>query len=115
MIGSVCGASVALLAVYMHLKSLRNHEADALAGDTFDVNIYISWAGMFFAFTCFQASLAGLTGLNLGVLPSKSSWYLGSGLTISLQNFIGYSMGPFLPGLLTDHLGLNLGDAYENA
>lgn len=67
------------------------------------VLLWISWAAHLLIFVGFNASLAGLTGINVGSLsvPARS---FGSGCTVSIQNLLGYALGPLLPGAIMDEL-----------
>jgi len=66
-----------------------------------DYKMYIIWASVICLFSCFNACLAGVTGICVSAAP-EDMWTLSSGITVSLQNLFGYAMGPLLPGIVMD-------------
>lgn len=95
---SVCGALVCLIVLFAkcHAGTLGSSLSDFWL-------LQVIWLAHFVIFVGFNASLAGLTGINIGALsPHMRS--LGSGCTVSVQNLLGYAMGPLVPGALMDEL-----------
>lgn len=60
-----------------------------------------AWLGLFVVFAAGNATLAGLTGTNASAVDEKMM-SLGSGCTLTLQNLLGFAMGPLLPGAMMD-------------
>jgi len=112
--GAIVGAAIGCFALSVHLQSSFSRDPQAISGYIRDPFIYVFWAGMFILFASFNSSLAGLTGLNVSAVEPHI-WSLGSGVTVSLQNLLGYSMGPLLPGLVMDQLGLDMQDNFGQA
>lgn len=99
MSASMCGAlvGIAVLCAKWHFGSY---------GHTSGYNdplLMIIWGAIFVIFAGFNASLAGVTGINIGAV-STNMRSVGSGCTVSVQNLLGYSMGPLLPGFVMDGL-----------
>lgn len=105
MLLAALGASGSLAALFLQYRRLQAagptaHYAGWGQGDSL---LYAAWFGVFVIFAAFNGTVAGLTGLNVSALDS-SLWSIGSGFTVSMQNLLGYSMGPLLPGLVMDIL-----------
>lgn len=94
----VCGGAtnIAVLVAKCHAGTLGT-------GGLSSTLLWASWGAHLMIFVGFNASLAGLTGINVGSLsvPVRS---FGSGCTVSVQNLLGYALGPLLPGAIMDHL-----------
>eukprot|EP00446_Apocalathium_sp_SHHI-4_P010471 CAMPEP_0177161256 /NCGR_PEP_ID=MMETSP0367-20130122/5265_1 /TAXON_ID=447022 ORGANISM="Scrippsiella hangoei-like, Strain SHHI-4" /NCGR_SAMPLE_ID=MMETSP0367 /ASSEMBLY_ACC=CAM_ASM_000362 /LENGTH=584 /DNA_ID=CAMNT_0018606969 /DNA_START=11 /DNA_END=1765 /DNA_ORIENTATION=- len=69
--------------------------------------LYGVWLAIFVVFAGFNASIAGLTGINIASVDSHMR-SIGSGCTVSIQNLLGYAMGPLLPGFVMDLLSATL-------
>lgn len=68
-----------------------------------DPKMYVIWISVICVFSCFNACMAGVTGICVSAAP-EDMWTLSSGITVSLQNLMGYAMGPLLPGIVMDAL-----------
>lgn len=93
------GAGVTAAGLELRLRSLEQ----GTAADGPDLALVLSLAGCFIIFAALNSTLAGLTGINVGSVPMQRR-SLASGLTVSLQNMLGYALGPLLPGLVMDRL-----------
>lgn len=105
MFTSVCGAIIAVCTIHTQLESLNTFGED-LQGSSHGLqalgtngHLSVCFIGMLISFTFSLATLCGLLNVNVSALP-PSSVKLGQGFTISLQNLVGFFMGPFLPRVL---------------
>jgi len=98
MFTSVCGAIVAVCAIYAQLESLNTSGKQALSTDG-NLALAVCYIGMLINFIFWLATLCGLLNVNVSALP-LSSVRLGQGFTISLKNLLGFFMGPLLPRVL---------------
>lgn len=65
--------------------------------------LWVIWVALFVLFASFNCALAGVTGINIGAVPPASR-SLASGCTVSVQNLLGYALGPLVPGAIMDTL-----------
>mmetsp|Transcript_88300 Transcript_88300/g.175504 ORF Transcript_88300/g.175504 Transcript_88300/m.175504 type:complete len:521 (+) Transcript_88300:79-1641(+) len=108
MLASVCGASIAVCAIHSQLESLNRFGADEALSNgpqTHGTNQNLSFCllGLLISFVFCLATQSGLLNVNVSALP-LSSVRLGQGFTLSLQNLVGFAMGPFLPRVLMQNL-----------
>jgi len=92
MLLSVAGAVVSIIDLAVKLNGV--HWSDGMS-------LYLVWGSIFVIFAGFNGAIAGLVGINVASV-STSLRSLGSGCTVSVQNLLGYAMGPLLPGVVMD-------------
>mmetsp|Transcript_43976 Transcript_43976/g.116253 ORF Transcript_43976/g.116253 Transcript_43976/m.116253 type:complete len:556 (-) Transcript_43976:92-1759(-) len=94
-----CGAIISIGVLFLKWTT----DSLGAPSSTHYMLLYAIWGALFVLFAGFNAALAGLTGINISAVspPMRS---LGSGCTVSVQNLLGYAMGPLLPGLIMDFL-----------
>lgn len=82
--------------------------------DTQSVLLWVIWTAFFVVFASFNAGLAGLTGINIGAVPPAMR-SLASGCTVSVQNLLGYALGPLVPGAVMDLAESHVSNKGEDA
>lgn len=95
-----CAAVPCAVSLFVALRAMGGSEA----GPEVPVPrglLFVVWFCLWVVFAAGNATLAGLTGINVSTVD-EHMMSLGSGCTLSLQNLLGFAMGPLLPGAIMD-------------
>lgn len=103
-ITSICtfGALIAVIAVLCHFVWQETDPIKAVAAKKeMNLWIWVMWFGVSLIFMGDSATIATHTAINVEVVSEEMRSF-ASGMTISMQNLLGYAGGTLVPGVFMD-------------